>query len=441
MSFKLPEPIEAERSGKRTASDLEEENGSSSEDETLSSSKESLQPRKKRAPSSSTWSEHDDEADSSCLKSRLASSMRGNFSPSQWTYKDLMYINIFYEDFPEPLEKFIKDVKDDFRKCSGFSPDPSKITIFLKKQLEKSLTFSYDIRKNARIFHVKRQITEKENVKKEVKENIKRALEKCDVLRDNTSLEPATEEFLKDSSILMNEAVQDFAQRTLELMEMGIFLQQPMFPTQERERGKGKRRGERARGGQGGSRGRNDESNCMQTNENICQHYCRLFGRIFFLKEGFLSERPFTFKNQTVRNTPDIIYHFNSGEYMEELLFIIEVKKAPLNGDSTDIRQLVGEKIMGQVGAELIGQIRFSAFYPHSFGVICVETKLIFVLLKISKEHSDGIFAGDRGTGEDPGKIHYTEPFDMLVAEDRSKIADFMFWLGFVQDARKYKKF
>ncbi|XP_061195875.1 uncharacterized protein LOC133204121 [Saccostrea echinata] len=221
-------------------------------------------------------------------------------------------------------------------------------------------------------------------------------------------------------------------------MEMGIF-QQPMCPTQERERGKGKRRGERAGGGQGGSHGRNDKSNCMQTTVNICQHYCRLFGRIFFSIEGFLPEMSFTFKKQTVRNTPDLIYYFHSGEClkcMEELLFIIEVKKAPLNRDSKDIRQLVGEKIMGQVG-----QLKYSVFYPHSLGVICMETKLIFVLLKISKEHSDSIYSGDRGTGEDPGKIHYTEPFDMLIAKDRSQIADFMFWLGFAQDSRKYKYF
>ncbi|XP_061196052.1 uncharacterized protein LOC133204345 [Saccostrea echinata] len=182
MSFKLPEPIEAERSGKRTARDLEEENGSSLEDETLSSSKESLLPRKKRAPSNfsefCTWSEHDDEADSNCLKSQLTSSKKGNFSASQWAYKDLMYLNIFYEDFPEPLEKFIKDVKDAFRKETGFSPDPSKITTFLKKQLEKSLTFSYEVRKI--------ETTERENVIKEIKENIERAWKMCDVLRDNT---------------------------------------------------------------------------------------------------------------------------------------------------------------------------------------------------------------------------------------------------------------
>ncbi|XP_061168237.1 uncharacterized protein LOC133177144 [Saccostrea echinata] len=440
MSSNLSEPLEAERSRKRTASDLEEEKSASLEDETQSSSKEtSLPPRKKNAPSSlsafRTWSECGDESDSSCTKSQLASSKEGNFSASHWTYKDLIYLNIYYEDMPDPLETFIKDVKDAFRNEKGFCPDPSKLTNFLKKELEKSLTFTHELRKFEKLVKKEHRETQIEKVKKEIKENMEMTWKKCDVLFDFKSLDSATEEFVKETVTLFNVAVRDFAEETLELLGMGIF-QKPKYASQEKERGKN--RGGRARGG---SRGGHDNAEYMSTTENICQHYCRAFGNIFFLREGFLCERSFTFNKQTVRNTPDLIYHYHSGKTMEELLFIIEVKKVPLNLDTTDIRQLVGKNIMGQVGGELLGQSQYSVFYPHSLGIICMETKLIFVLLKMSKEHSEGLFSGDKGTADDPGKIHYTEPFDILRAEDRSKIAEFMFWLGLVQNTSKYKYF
>ncbi|XP_061192416.1 uncharacterized protein LOC133200657 [Saccostrea echinata] len=136
------------------------------------------------------------------------------------------------------------------------------------------------------------------------------------------------------------------------------------------------------------------------------------------------------------------MYHYHCGKSFEELLFIIiEVRKAPLNQDATNIRQLVGEDIMGRVGGELLGQLKYSVFYPSSLGILCMETKLVFVLLKISEEHLKSLHSGDKKTSEDPGKIMYTEPFDILKAEDRIKMADFLFWLGFVQDSSKYKFF
>ncbi|XP_062605797.1 uncharacterized protein LOC134267612, partial [Saccostrea cucullata] len=326
MSFNLSEPLEAERSRKRTASDLEEEKGANLEGKTPSSSKEtSLPPRKKHAPSSlselSTWSECDDETDSSCLKSQHASSKEGNFSASHWTYKDLMDLNIYYEDMPDPLEKFIKDVKDAFRNEKGFCPDPSKITSFLKKQLEKSLTFTHEMRKIEKMVKRQHKETQIEKVKKEIKKNMEMTWGKCDVPFDFKSLEPATEDFVKESVTLLNVAVRDFAEETLELLGMGMF-QKPMYASQEKERWKN--RGGRARGGEGGSRGGHDNAECRRTTDNICQHYCRSFGNIFSLKEGFLLERSFTFNKKTVRSTADLVYDFHSGKSMEELLFIIE---------------------------------------------------------------------------------------------------------------------
>lgn len=34
----------------------------------------------------------------------------------------------------------------------------------------------------------------------------------------------------------------------------------------------------------------------------------------------------------------------------------------------------------------------------------------------------------------DKGKIHYTKPFDMLKAEDRAEVCEFMYWLGCIQN-------
>lgn len=32
------------------------------------------------------------------------------------------------------------------------------------------------------------------------------------------------------------------------------------------------------------------------------------------------------------------------------------------------------------------------------------------------------------------GNIHYTKPFDMLNAEDRAEVCEFMYWLGCIQN-------
>ena len=32
------------------------------------------------------------------------------------------------------------------------------------------------------------------------------------------------------------------------------------------------------------------------------------------------------------------------------------------------------------------------------------------------------------------GKIHYTKPYDMLKAEDRAEVCEFLYWLGCVQN-------
>lgn len=39
------------------------------------------------------------------------------------------------------------------------------------------------------------------------------------------------------------------------------------------------------------------------------------------------------------------------------------------------------------------------------------------------------------------GKIHYTRPFDMMNAEDRAEVGEFLYWLGCVQNRYGSKLF
>lgn len=39
------------------------------------------------------------------------------------------------------------------------------------------------------------------------------------------------------------------------------------------------------------------------------------------------------------------------------------------------------------------------------------------------------------------GKIHYTRPFDMMKAEDRAEVCEFLHWLGCVQNRYGSKLF
>uniref|UniRef100_A0A8W8LTL8 Uncharacterized protein n=1 Tax=Magallana gigas TaxID=29159 RepID=A0A8W8LTL8_MAGGI len=91
--------------------------------------------------------------------------------------------------------------------------------------------------------------------------------------------------------------------------------------------------------------------------------------------------------------TPDFAYPLASvaqaGRTLEDcrLLFIVVVKGTPINN----------------VGSELFAQANTSAMYPNSHGMICMETKLIFVYLKMPKEHRNLTFPL-----RTEGKIHYT---------------------------------
>ncbi|XP_061186442.1 uncharacterized protein LOC133194517 [Saccostrea echinata] len=422
MVSNIHEPL-PKKSRKRKARDVtEDENPSLNlETETPSSSKtDDLPPREKHSPSSiSTYTScsepgDDTEVDSNVLKSSPSSEDKRNYPASRWGYKDLMYINIFYEKKPHTLDKFVKEVKDAFMKEKGFCPDISKVSDILKKELEEMLTFSYDMTEIKNI----RKLDHKEKTAKKVKQEMKEIAERANmrempILSDKKAFGPALEKFVQKAVIMVNSAIIDFVKETSSLTKRVLFGGEMEYSSGEKK----------------------------QNTENSFKNYCELFGRIFFLLKGHIPKRIFRFHCKKVRNSPDLVYHFDSGMSSEELLFMVEVKKAPVTENVIDIRDLVGKSILGQFGAELFGQSLNSVFFPNSLGVLCMETKLIFAFLKISKKHSDSIYNGERRTEEDPGIIMYTEPFDMLKAEDRLKLAEFLLWLGIAQDSVKFELF
>ncbi|XP_061180702.1 uncharacterized protein LOC133189328 [Saccostrea echinata] len=290
------------------------------------------------------------------------------------------------------------------------------MTSILTRQLEEDLTFSYDLGdlQDIRCASAKDIIEAREEISRKINEDIERMQENSSEFDSENefcrALDSAVGKSALEVAVLFNSASRRFARETELLLK--LVLKEPVSSSKQNE---------------------------GWPDKNYFQNYCKVFGKIFFLSEGELPLLSFTLKNCTMWKKPDIVYPWYSKTREEELLFIMEVQDAPVNQDTTDIKELVGTKIMGQFGIQLVSQLRRSIFYPSCLGILCMETKLIFVLLKISKEHAISICKGQRGSAEDPGKIMYTEPLDMLKAEDRLKMAELLFLLGCLQDPKKYQ--
>lgn len=97
------------------------------------------------------------------------------------------------------------------------------------------------------------------------------------------------------------------------------------------------------------------------------------------------------------------------------------------------LEEQVGPGVLGQVGSELFAETNFSLLKPNSLGIICMETRFIFVYLRMPEAHFRNVLLGK--PLETKGKISYTRSFDMLNAEDRSKIAELLYFLGCVQNS------
>lgn len=144
----------------------------------------------------------------------------------------------------------------------------------------------------------------------------------------------------------------------------------------------------------------------------VYQNLFETFGALFFLGKKRTVGKPIEAGDKLMTSTPDFTYPLASvpqaGRTLEDcrLLFIVEVKGTPINNVSSEcLEEQLDSYVLEQVGSQLFAQAKTSrsAMYPNSLGMICMETKLIFVYLKMPKEHRNITFPL-----KTEGKIHYT---------------------------------
>ncbi|XP_078327403.1 uncharacterized protein LOC111114503 isoform X3 [Crassostrea virginica] len=155
-----------------------------------------------------------------------------------------------------------------------------------------------------------------------------------------------------------------------------------------------------------------------------------------------VDKRSFVMGDKIVNSTPELAYCTSArklavGDNLEGrkiLLFVFKVKvKQIKNASSNCLEEQVDSGVLRHVGSELFAGTFFSFLCPNSLGIMRMETKLIFVYLKMPEEHIISIMDCKQPLKTE-GKIHYTKPFDMLKAEDRAEVCDFLYWLGCVQN-------
>ncbi|XP_061169147.1 uncharacterized protein LOC133178468 [Saccostrea echinata] len=258
----------------------------------------------------------------------------GNYSASKWTFADLQLLNIFYEKTPESMENFMKEVKDAFMERKGFCPDSSIINNVLKEHL-KNLTFSYELTnlRDLRVYGNPGVVAER--ITKEMERYLQWTWKKSQEMLQKNQFYQALDSSLKDKVqeliFSLSFPVKTFAGETIQLVKKILFGKQEekQRSSYEMERGKGRRRSERARVRSRGSHGQHADSKISYkaTTENFFQQYCEKFAGLFFLVKGEVLEGSFSFKNQILRSTPDVVYQYLSdyGYPQDQLLIVMEV--------------------------------------------------------------------------------------------------------------------
>lgn len=171
--------------------------------------------------------------------------------------------------------------------------------------------------------------------------------------------------------------------------------------------------------------------------ESVYLHHFIKFAELFFLENTAVVKRSFVFGEKIVSSTPDLEYGFAPTpstmptKKENTLLFVVEAKGKPINNVSSEcLEDQLDDGVLRRVGYELITKIPFSVTFPNTLGIICMETKIIFVYLKVTKEDFELLTLPLKS----PGIIHYTRSFDMLKADDRGEICEFLYWLGCIQN-------
>ncbi|XP_078327401.1 uncharacterized protein LOC111114503 isoform X1 [Crassostrea virginica] len=350
----------------------------------------------------------------------------GNSPARKWQYVDLENINICYCEEPQPLEEFMQIVKEDVLEKFPDTPDfvetVGKFTKLTKENLLVSVDLDY--------FRQKReQPTDyKYYIEKRFFEDIKSDIEKAK--EADRDLEHTN---LFDRKWFL--AVEMFLYTTVSLVK------RILYPSEDDENVKQAKESIKRKTRKKTGKEKKLAEKC-ELSESVYQHFFSQFGGLFFLEHSEVDKRSFVMGDKIVNSTPELAYCTSArklavGDNLEGrkiLLFVFKVKvKQIKNASSNCLEEQVDSGVLRHVGSELFAGTFFSFLCPNSLGIMRMETKLIFVYLKMPEEHIISIMDCKQPLKTE-GKIHYTKPFDMLKAEDRAEVCDFLYWLGCVQN-------
>lgn len=170
------------------------------------------------------------------------------------------------------------------------------------------------------------------------------------------------------------------------------------------------------------------------------------FSEIFLLKPqpGNLCKRKMKINGETVECEADIRFtcHPSPVGYSPPTCFVVMVteiakeNKISVRDGKIDIH-LLSDKVLGQIGADILFESEFSFFFPGVIGMLCIGTKLIFLYCeipgtKLLEMKQNGKLEETMGADN---HIHFTKAFDYLVADERNEILDYLFWLGYIQSS------
>lgn len=363
-------------------------------------------------------SEEDDEIDKKYTEGNLTDGRTGTLQ-----YMDFMNSNIFYNEKPDSIEEFMQDIKVDILKNFPDIPDFENSVKKLSSLTRDNLLFSFDmdnILKHLDDGYAHKNYVEVEWMK-QIRLDFVRA-EQVDKALDLTNM------FDRN----WFSAVKDFLISTMSLIttvlnppEDGESLQKNKELIRQKVREKRKNKGRKL--AESAERGR-------APLKSVYHHYFTMIGELFFLKQRAVAKRTFIFGDKIVSSVPDLSYGFASRPVAIQknvLLSVVEVKGKPVNNDmSACLEDQLDSGVLWRVGSELFAEVPHSVMFPNSLGIICMETKIIFVYLKIKREPGELLILPLKNKGS----IRYTRPFDILNAQDRGEVCEILYWLGCAQN-------
>ncbi|XP_061167085.1 uncharacterized protein LOC133175945 [Saccostrea echinata] len=218
--------------------------------------------------------------------------------------------------------------------------------------------------------------------------------------------------------------------------------------------------------------------------EGTYTELCAKFFEIFLLmsRRGEFRKSVMIIKDIPTSSIPDLRLTLSTSS--PPSLFVVEVveikKSALASCVPFNIHQALDNRVLGQHAGELLLDFQLSVFRDLQavFGIICMQTTLIFTCLKISTKHyqfihdfgEDVVIKGmevddssdliksksddedekdeyykktdhekETTASTDPnlkrdcrksGTIFYTKPYNYLISKDRKEMMEFLFWIG-----------